>query len=309
MNPSADAFASKNVLITGARGFIGANLRALLSEVGAKVTATSRAPCDEAGAVWRLADLSTPESAVRLVEEAAPDYIFHLSGYVTAARGIEHVVPALQANQLDAIHLMMAVTGKPGCRLVLANSLEEPSAEEYDAPPTSPYAAAKYAATSYARMFHALYGTQVSIARISMGYGPRQSDLKKLVPYLCLSAIRGEEASLSSGGRTCDWIFGEDIAAGMMACALSDAATGQVIDLASGEMANVRHVAETIVSLVPGAPAPRFGALEDRSLERLRPADTQASFERTGWRTAVGLREGLERTVAYYRDAIAGGRI
>jgi len=304
---SLDGLAGKNVLITGARGFIGTNLRHALNAVGAKITATSRAPHAEPGATWRVADLSTPEAAGRLVDEARADVIFHLSGYVTTARPVENVIPATQANLLDGLNLMIAANARPGCRLVLANSLEEPSDEEAGAPPSSPYAAAKYASTSYARMFHALYGTPIAIARIAMGYGPRQSDLKKLVPYLCLSALRGEEAALSSGARTCDWVFADDIISGLVACALSDGAMGQVVDIATNEMASVRQVAEIIAELVPSAPAARFGALQDRSLERLRPADVDQAYQRTGWRASTHLREGLAATVDYYRRAIAEG--
>lgn len=304
---SVDGLAGKNVLVTGARGFIGANLRHALTAAGANITATSRAPHTEPGATWRIADLSSPDAAMRLVDEAQADIIFHLSGHVTAVRAVENVIPATQANFLDGLHLMIAANARPGCRLVLANSLEEPSDEEAGAPPSSPYAAAKYASTSYARMFHALYGTPIVIARIAMGYGPRQSDLKKLVPYLCLSALRGEAPALSSGARICDWVFADDIASGLIACALSDGAMGRVVDIATSEMASVRHVAETIAALVPGSPPPRFGALNDRSLERLRPANVDQAFELTGWRASTYLRDGLAATVDYYRRAIAEG--
>jgi UDP-glucose 4-epimerase len=304
---SADGLAGRNVLVTGARGFIGANLRHALNAVGAHITATSRSPYEEPGATWRVADLSTPEAAMQLVDEARADVVFHLSGYVTTARAVENVLPATQANFLDALNLMIAANARPGCRLVLANSLEEPSDQEAGAAPSSPYAAAKYASTSYARMFHALYGTPIAIARISMGYGPRQSDLKKLVPYLCLSALRGEEPALSSGARTCDWVFADDIISGLIACALSDEAMGQVIDIATNEMASVRQVAELIAELVPGAPPAQFGALQDRNLERLRPADVDFAYQRTGWRASTLLREGLAATVDYYRWAIGQG--
>ena len=222
--------------------------------MGAHITATSRSFHEEPGAAWRVADLSTPQAAARLVDEAQADVIFHLSGHVTAVRSVENVLPATQANFLDSLNLMLATHARPNCRLVLANSLEEPSDQEAGAAPSSPYAAAKYASTSYAKMFHALYGTPIAVARIAMGYGPRQSDLKKLVPYLCLSALRGEAPALSSGGRTCDWVFADDIVSGLIACAISDAAMGQVVDIATNEMASVRQVAEIIAELAPGAP-------------------------------------------------------
>ena len=58
--------------------------------------------------------------------------------------------------------------------------------------PTALYAASKWAASGYARMFHALYGLRTAVARIFMVYGPGHMDLRKLVPYVCLTAARGE---------------------------------------------------------------------------------------------------------------------
>lgn len=302
-----DDLAGRNVLVTGASGFIGANLCAALAAASARVIAVARwpPPRETLGVSWRSADLTKAGASKALLEETRPEFIFHMAGYVTGARGLEHVLPALEANCVMAVNLMVAATALPGARVVLANSLEEPAPNETNAPPVSPYAAAKLASTAYARMFHSLYGLHATPARISMGYGPRQMDFRKLVPYAVRCALTGETPRFSSGTRICDWIYADDIVEGLVAAALSEQAAGEIVDIASGEMTSVGDVVRQIFDVV-GATPPELGAEPDRPLERLRLPDVERAFAFTGWRAKVGIEEGLRRTVAWYRAELAG---
>jgi nucleoside-diphosphate-sugar epimerase len=237
-----------------------------------------------------------------LVARIQPDVIFHLAGYVNGGRDLKHVMPSLEANYLATVNLLMAVTKLQNCRIVLANSLEEPAVSETEGAPCSPYAASKFAATIYARMFYALYGTHVAITRIAMGYGPGQWDLKKLVPYVILSLLRGKAPELSSGKRRCDWIYIQDVVYGMLLAASSSRCAGQTIDLASGTLSSLRTVVLQITDLLGSSIAPNFGALPDRPLERLRPADIETTKALTGWQPSTSLRAGLAATVEWYRS-------
>ncbi|HET9229975.1 MAG TPA: NAD-dependent epimerase/dehydratase family protein [Vitreimonas sp.] len=299
---SANELAGRSALVTGAAGFIGANLCLALKAAGARVIATSRAPPEGDG--WRKLDLADPAAVEALVAEARPDFMFHLAAYVTGARGLEHVLPALQANCVNAVNVMTAAAKLPSVRVVLANSLEEPTEEEAGAAPVSPYAAAKLASTGYARMFHALYGLHVVPARIGMVYGPRQSDMVKLVPYTIRCLIEGEIPRFSSGVRLCDWIYVEDVADALIATALSDQAAGEVVDVATGTMTSVGDVVREIHALMD-APAPKFGDAGDRPLERTYRTDVARTRSLTGWRAAIDVREGLRRTVEWYRKELA----
>jgi UDP-glucose 4-epimerase len=105
----------------------------------------------------------------------------------------------MAANQAAAVNLLTAVAkSAPAARVVLAGSLEEPHQPD-DLTPSSPYAAAKWAATAYARMFAALWDVRVSVVQIAMAYGPGQFDATKLVPYAALALLRGDAVRLSSG--------------------------------------------------------------------------------------------------------------
>jgi nucleoside-diphosphate-sugar epimerase len=90
-----------------------------------------------------------------------------------------------------------------------------------------------------------------------------------------------------------------------VAAALSDRAAGEIVDIASGEMASVADVVRVIYAAV-GAPPPSFGAQPDRPLERLRAPDVERAAALTGWRAGIDLTEGIRRTVDWYRAELAG---
>jgi nucleoside-diphosphate-sugar epimerase len=301
--PGAE-LAGCSALVTGASGFIGTHLCRKLSALGADVHGVSRRPlAREPGCPrWYQADLTDPAAADRLLDEARPEFVFHLASHVAGARELERVLPTFRDNLVTTVQLLAAATDFRCRRIVLAGSLEEPDPGDTPAVPSSPYAASKYAASSYARFFHALYGTPTAIARIFMVYGPEQHDLDKLVPYIALSLLRGESPKLSAGTREVDWIYVDDVVDGLLALATAPDVEGSTLDLGSGELVSVRAVAERIEKIVGADAAPRFGAIEDRALEQVRVAAVDETAARTGWRPAVDLPTGLARTVEWCRE-------
>ena len=302
---SGPAFAGARVLVTGASGFIGSHLVRALAEVRAEVHAVSRRPRatrDEPteGVVWHQADLTGPNAAARLIAEVAPRMVFHLASEVTGGRELALVLPTFEANLASTVRLLAAATESGVERIVLAGSVEEPDPASGEIP-GSPYAAAKWAAAGYARMFHALYATPVVCARLFMVYGAAQLDLRKLVPYVTLALLRGEAPALSAGSRPVDWIHVDDAVAGLLLCARRRGLEGGVVELGSGEMVSVREVAARLHRQI-GGPEPRYGALPDRPFERVRAAHLEETERRLGWRPRIGLDEGLAATVAWYRQ-------
>lgn len=296
------AFSGQTVLVTGARGFIGSHLCRTLTEAGATVYALARGPRPaEAGpGQWLQGDLADLGSVRRLYASARPDTVFHLAGYVTGARELQHVLPAFSGNLLTTVNLLTVATDLGARRIVLAGSMEEP-AEEGD-PPSSPYAAAKWAAGGYARMFFALYQTPVVVARLFMTYGPGQEDRRKLIPYVTTTLLEGEAPRLSSGRREVDWIYVSDVVEGLLAVAAVPHLEGAAVDLGSGALVPIRTVVRKLVALVGAPVEPLFGALPERPLERVRAAERAATEARLGWKPVVDLDEGLRRTVEWYRS-------
>lgn len=295
-------FNGRTVLVTGASGFIGSRLCDRLEGLGAVVHGVSRTPRQEQGGLrWWQADLDDENATRRLVESVAPDIIFHLASFVSGRRDMEFVLPALRSNLLSTVNLLMSGT-EAGCpKVVLTGSLEEPEGDAATATPASPYAAAKGAASAYARMFHALYGTPVVTARLFMVYGPNQKDHTKLVPYVTLSLLQGELPQLMSGTREIDWVYVDDVVDAYLSLAQKDGIEGETMDVGSGELTSVRRVVEELANIIEPGAQPSFGAVGDRPLERVRVADVARASELTGWKPRTALREGLKQTVDWYR--------
>lgn len=300
--PSEDpSFAGRRVLVTGTSGFIGTALCGRLRHLGAEVHGVSRRPLERDGVRWSVADLAQPDSARRLLGAIEPEIVFHLASYVSGSRALEAVVPTVRDNLLTTVHLLTAAceVGRP--RVILAGSMEEPDPGDPDPTPVSPYAAAKCAATLYARMFHALYELQVATLRVFMVYGPGQSDGTKLIPYVTQSLLRGQPPELSSGTRKVDWVYVDDVVSAFVAAACTDSMGGQAVDVGSGEPVTIRSLVERLARMLGGDVRPIFGARADRPAEREPVADVTHTEQLLGWTASTPLDVGLARTVAWFR--------
>ena len=298
----ATYYNQRSVLVTGASGFIGSHLCERLRKLGSVVHGVSRSQQNNSAvSKWWQAELDDEIATRKLVETIEPDIIFHLASFVSGKREIEYVLPALRSNFLSTVNLLISAT-EYGCpKLVLTGSLEEVEGDAATATPSSPYAAAKGAASTYARMFQALYGTHVVTARLFMVYGPDQKDLTKLVPYVTLSLLRGQVPKLMSGTREVDWVYVDDVIDAYLTLASKEGISGETFDIGSGELTSVRRVVDHIADIAEPDVRPDFGSLEDRPYERVRVADVGRTYSLTGWKPKTLLTEGLKQTVDWYR--------
>ena len=305
-----DQYAGKKVLVTGGSGFIGSLLCTHLERYGAEVHVISRKSQQTNDAItWWKGNLSDSAFISHTFSTVGPDIVFHLASEVTGSRELDMVFPTLNGNLISAVNILMAGS-RFGCsRIVLVGSLEEPEEKASTVIPASPYAAAKWAASAYARMFHSLYQTPVTLARLFMVYGPGQQDLRKIIPYVILSLLRDEAPNLSSGTRPVDWIYVEDVVNGLLAMGIAPDINGKTMDLGSGKSVTVRNVVEMICNIMQTPHAPKFGAIPDRPMEQIRIAEISSAFEQLGWRPQFPLEEGLMRTVQWYTTQYRAGKI
>ena len=161
------------MLVTGARGFIASRLCQRLIGEGAHVCGLSTKAIEpEVGMSWRQIDLTDRSAVNTLIRGVQPEVVFHLAGHVTGSQNVEQVGPTLDQNLVSTINILATAVETVRCRVVLAGSMQEPAPDDPNGVLCSPYAASKWAASTYARMFHALYGQPVTIARLMMVYGP-----------------------------------------------------------------------------------------------------------------------------------------
>ncbi len=299
--PGLASFAGANILVTGARGFIGSHLCERLQRSGADVYAVTRKRLegDPESIRWIEGNLTDFPFVRRVLQDTRPDYIYHLSGYVTGLRDSGIVVESYHSLLTSTIHLLAATVDVECKKIVLAGSLEEP---DQSGIPGSPYAAAKWAARGYAEMFRELYGVRVVNPKIFMVYGPGQQEYRKLIPYVTLSFLRNRSPKLSSGRRAIDWIYIDDVVDALLLCAMSENSTIESFDIGTGNTTTVREIVELLAGISGSSLKPVFSDMEDRPMERVAVADPDSAFRAIDWKPKTDIRNGLERTVRWYED-------
>lgn len=301
---SVAQFSGQRILITGASGFLGSHLCDRLSKNGALVHAVSRTEHTADTSVrWWQGNMEDIEVVKNIFHTIQPQVVYHLSGHVTGAAGLELVLPTFHSLLVSTVNLLTVAT-EIGCRrIVLIASLEEPEPGHTDAAPASPYAAAKWASSAYGRMFHQLYQTPVVLVRPFMTYGPGQ-DARKIIPSVTLSLLQGQAPKLASGQRQVDWIYVDDVIEGLLAAAHMPDVEGCTLDLGSGTLVPIRAVVQQLTNLVSSQVQPLFGALPDRPVEKVRRANTAYTYAKLGWQPVTSLEMGLQNTVDWYRSQL-----
>jgi UDP-glucose 4-epimerase len=291
------------VLVTGGSGFIGWHLCQRLCKAGCEVHATSRqqrrANTGSRLAWWQV-DVADLEKARRLIAEVRPNIVVHLAGSVGASPDVGLVLPTYHSLLTSTVNVLMAAM-EFGCRrVILSGSFTEPVPAAVEPTPHSPYAAAKWAASGYGRMFHSLFGAPVVIVRPFMTYGPAQAP-SKLIPYAVLSLLRGEPPRLASGRTRADWVYIADVIDGFLLAVTTPGIDGRTIDLGSGSLVSIRDVVDRLVDAVDTPIKPIFGPLSDRPGENEVAANTALASELLGWRATTSLESGLRQTVEWFR--------
>ena len=199
----------RSCLVTGGAGFIGRVLCTRLRALGAEVHATHRSSSSR-GHDYLACDVSIPSDVDSVFAGVRPSCVFHLAGVVNGVRSLDLVRTTLVANLVGTVNVLMSAATAACANVVVLGSLQEPD-EVHPPVPSSPYAAAKFGASAYARMFARVFGLPIVIARTFMVYGAGQIDFAKLVPYVARQLITGKVAELTSGRQGFDWIYVDDV--------------------------------------------------------------------------------------------------
>jgi UDP-glucose 4-epimerase len=297
-------------LITGGRGFIGRHVIRRLVARGADVHATSRTqPHKQAGVRWWCVDLTDAKATRAVVQEVRPDVVIHLASRAEGGRSLALVVPMLNDNVMSAVNVMAAAADVPGCRVVLAGSLEEHSDLEPGSGARSPYSASKIAATTYATLFRDLARLPVVVLRLAMVYGPDEPHTTRLVPHVVDSFLHGIAPRLSSGLRRIDWVYVDDVVDALLAAAVEPAALGRVLDIGTGDVASIRDAVSLIADVTGTRVAPKFGPRPDRQGDRDLVADPEPALRYLGWSARTSLRAGMERTIEWHVRQVPGAAV
>jgi len=287
------------ILVTGATGFIGKHLVDELRDRGSLTyIATSPHTAFHCSPHTLPFDVRDAEAVHNAVDRADPDVVFHLAAAGVTNPAIDPL-EALGVNAGGTINLLEALRARNVQRIVLVGTSHEyggqQTTERLD--PYSAYAASKVAAWAYGRMYWRAYGLPTVTVRPFQVYGPGQSE-RALIPSAISAALSGEDFSMTTGEQELDFVYVEDVVAGMVAAAEAPGVDGKSLDIGTGAGHPVRSVVEQIWQLTDAAGDVLPGTLPSRPGEPARlVADAERTAQLTGWRAHMSLREGLCRTI------------
>ena len=325
MNDHLNFYANKRILITGGLGFIGSNLAHRLVELGADVLLVDSLVPDYGGNLFNIhgiedrlrvniADVRDPHAMNALVP--GQDVIFNLAGQVSHLDSMTDPFTDLEINVRSQLFILEACRHhNPQAMIVYAGTRQQygrprylPLDEEHRNRPLDVNGVNKMAGEWYHLVYTTAYGLRTCSLRLTNTYGPRQllkHSRQGFIAWFIRLAVEGREIQVyGDGQQRRDLTFVEDVVDAFLRAGAGEQAVGAVFNLGGLQPISLLDLARLIVEtagrgsvrLVPWPP--------DR--QRIDVGDVFSSYAKIeqalGWRPQVTLREGLERTIAYYQQ-------
>ncbi len=267
----------------------------------------------EADVIDETGELRDADRLREVVDVHSPDAVFHLAAQAIVGTALASPVPTFEANIEGTWKLMEACRlGRVG-RVVVASSDKAygphqvlPYTEGAALQPVYPYDVSKAAADMIARSYWHTYGLPVAVTRFANIYGGGDLNFSRLVPEAVSAVIDGRRPVIrSDGSPERDFLYVEDVAHAYLAVAAALEAgrgAGEAFNAGWGRPNAVRDVVELICEIAGADLEPDIRGAGNPAGEIDRQyLDSEKIRALTGWRPEVDLREGLTRTLEWYR--------
>ncbi|MGA7857804.1 MAG: SDR family oxidoreductase [Terracidiphilus sp.] len=304
--------------MTGAAGFIGRSIAAALLARGETVRGIDNLSTGKRANLAGLeamdfivGDLTNPAACERAC--AGVKVVFHEAALASVPRSVTDPIGTNLHCVTATLNLLVAAKAAGVRRLIYAGSSSAygdtpvlPKQEEMLPNPISPYAVAKLAGEQYMRAFTRVYGLETVVLRYFNVFGPYQdptSHYSGVLAVFCRKMLAGEQPTIfGDGEQSRDFTFIENVVHGNLLAADAPVAkvAGKMMNLATGSRITLNETFKLLRELTgfkgePSYLAPRAGDIRD-SLADIRRAE-----ELLGYKPVVDFREGLRRTVEWYR--------
>lgn len=317
-------FRGKHVLITGGLGFIGSNLAHRLVDLGADVLIVDSLIPEYGGNVFNvhtiedrlrvnIANMRDEHGLRYLVQEQ--DIIFNLAGQVSHTDSMIDPYTDLEINARSQLSLLEACRhGNPAAKIIFASTRQIygrptylPVDERHPLQPTDVNGINKLAGEWYHIVYHNVYGLRAVSLRLTNTFGPRmriRDARQTFIGWWIRQLLEGQTLHIFGDGlQVRDFNYVDDVVEAMLMAAAHDVADGQIYNLGGDEPINLINLARLMIEVNGGGDFALKPFPDDR--KRIDIGDFYGDYRKIrsklGWRPQVGLREGLTRTIEFFR--------
>jgi UDP-glucose 4-epimerase len=320
-----DFYKNRRVMITGGLGFIGSNLAHRLAALGADVLLVDSLIPDYGGNLFNIAGI---ENRVRVniadVRQASTmnylvrgrEIVFNLAGQVSHIDSLRDPHTDLEINCRSQLTLLEACRRhNPDTKVVYASTRQIygrpqylPVTEQHLVRPTDVNGINKAAGEYYHLVYNNVFGVRACALRLTNVYGPRQlikHNRQGFIAWFIRLALEdGEIQIFGDGSQIRDFVYVDDAVDAFLAAGLCAACDGEAFNVGGDEHITHRDLVDLLIELAGTGRyrlvdwPPEKKAIDIGSFY----ADSSRFKQATGWRPQVLLREGIARTLAYYRE-------
>src|SRR5580704_3553364 len=307
-------------LVTGVAGFIGSTLaRAVLAQGGKVVgfdnfsSGKRENLADIQGRIdlheADLLDLDALHQACRGV-----DFVFHEAAIPSVPRSVKDPLGNNRANVDGTLNMLVAARDAKVKRVIYAASSSAygdtptlPKHEDMSPNPISPYATAKLASEYYMRSFYRCYGLETVCLRYFNIFGPRQdpsSAYSGVLAKFSMQMLRGEQPTIFGDGETSrDFTYIDNaVSANLLACSAPAAeCAGRVFNCATGDRTTLNQTFDALKQLTGYKGSVKYGPERGGDIKHSLADITQAQ-KHLGYKVLVNFKDGLRRTVEWYKS-------
>ncbi|MBX3283157.1 MAG: SDR family oxidoreductase [Acidobacteria bacterium] len=313
------SYDTPTVLVTGGAGFIGSNLADRLLSEGARVRildnfATGfQENLDEIAGDFEFieGDVADPEVVAAAVEGV--EMIFHEAALPSVPRSVEDPVSTHQACVEGTFNLLLAARSAGVRKFIYAASSSAygdqptlPKAETMAPAPMSPYAVAKLTGEYYASAFYRVYGLETASLRYFNVFGPRQNPSSPYSGVISrfIDALMTDSRPViyGDGEQSRDFTFIDNVVDANIKAAKSPKAPGLVMNAANGERITLNDLLSALKKIVGKEIDAEYHEARTGDVKHSQ-ADNTVAVETIGYENLVGLEDGLQRTVEWWKNS------
>jgi len=323
--PYREFYQGRRVMITGGLGFIGSNLAHQLVDLGARVLIVDSLIPEYGGNLFNIhgiedrvrvniADVRQQSTMNYLVREQ--DVIFNLAGQVSHIDSMLDPYTDLEINCRSQLSILEACRrNNPGVKVVFAGTRQVygrpdrlPVSEDHLVRPIDVNGVNKAAGEYYHLLYNNVFGVRACSLRLTNVYGPRQllkHNRQGFIAWFIRLAIEDREIQIFGDGRQLrDFAFVDDAADAFLRAGANDSANGHVFNVGGSEPIAHRDLVDLLIST---AGSGRYRFVEWPPEKKAIDigdfyADSSLIRRTLGWEPRIDLREGLRRTIAFYRE-------